>query len=205
MAGLFITFEGIDGCGKSTQVKMLKDRLESSGKTVLLLREPGGTPISEQIRDILLNPKNNEMLSITEATLLAASRTQLTRDIIIPELENDHIIISDRYFDSSLAYQGYGRGLSIQWLMDLNSEAIKGANPNLTIFVDIPVEVSRKRMESKNKDRMENEGNEFLEKVRSGYLEIATENQDRFVTVDGTRTVDEIHSQIWDNIRKFID
>tara|TARA_B100000315_G_scaffold260061_2_gene319032 strand:- start:253 stop:870 length:618 start_codon:yes stop_codon:yes gene_type:complete len=204
MAGLFITFEGIDGCGKSTQAKMLNDRLESSGKTIFLLREPGGTPISEQIRDVLLNPENDEILSITEATLLAASRSQLTREVILPELEKGHIIICDRYFDSSIAYQGYGRGLSIQWLTDLNSEATKGANPDVTIFVDIPIEVSRERIKSKSKDRMEKEGFEFLEKVRSGYLEIAGEKQDKFITMDGTMTVEEIHSRIWDNIRKFI-
>ena len=116
-----------------------------------------------------------------------------------------HIIICDRYFDSSIAYQGYGRELSIQWLKDINSEAIKSANPDVTIFVDIPVEVSRKRMESINKDRMEKEGFEFLEKVRSGYLEIAREKQDKFITIDGTMTVEEIHSRIWDNIRKFTD
>ena len=126
-------------------------------------------------------------------------------EIILPELEKGNIIICDRYFDSSIAYQGYGRGLSIQWLKDLNSEAIKGSNPDVTIFVDTPVDVSRKRMESKNKDRMEMEGSKFLEKVRYGYLEIAKEKQDRFVTVDGSGAMDEIHSQIWDNIRKFID
>ncbi len=116
MNGFFISFEGIDGCGKSTQADLLKSHLESKGETVVLIREPGGSIISEQIREILLNPANDTMDASTEAILLAASRSQLTREVIIPALENGHVVICDRYADSTLAYQGYGRGIKLEWL-----------------------------------------------------------------------------------------
>ena len=116
MSGLFISFEGIDGCGKSTQADLLRSYLESKGEQVELLREPGGTALSEQIREILLNPNNEKMDPSTESILLSASRAQLTREIIIPALERGNVVICDRYADSTLAYQGYGRGINLEWL-----------------------------------------------------------------------------------------
>lgn len=204
MKGIFITFEGIDGCGKTTQAELLESRLKQERRNIVLVREPGGTVISEQIRSIILDKNHNEMDPITETILLAASRAQLTEEIIIPNVESGNIVISDRYTDSTLAYQGFGRGLDIMWLKNINKFATKDTDPDITILVDIPVEVAISRMEGKSFDRMEIEGNEFLKRVRKGYLHLAQDYSDRFIVVDGMKSIHEIQTQIWKSISKVI-
>lgn len=202
MSGLFISFEGIDGCGKSTQADLLRSYLESKGEQVELLREPGGTALSEQIREILLNPNNDKMDPSTESILLSASRAQLTREIIIPALERGNIVICDRYADSTLAYQGYGRGINLEWLEKLNAFATAGLKPDITLLVDLPVDEALNRMQSKSFDRIEMEGIEFLDKVRSGYLELTDRFSKRYFMIDGMETIEEMSKKIINKIEE---
>ena len=202
MSGLFISFEGIDGCGKSTQADLLRSYLESKGEQVELLREPGGTALSEQIREILLNPNNDKMDPSTESILLSASRAQLTREIIIPALERGNVVICDRYADSTLAYQGYGRGINLEWLEKLNAFATAGLKPDITLLVDIPVDEALNRMQSKSFDRIEMEGIEFLDKVRSGYLELTDRFSKRYFMIDGMETIEEMSKKIINKIEE---
>lgn len=202
MSGLFISFEGIDGCGKSTQADLLRSYLESKGEQVELLREPGGTALSEQIREILLNPNNDKMDPSTESILLSASRAQLTREIIIPALERGNVVICDRYADSTLAYQGYGRGINLEWLEKLNAFATAGLKPDITLLVDLPVDEALNRMQSKSFDRIEMEGIEFLEKVRSGYLELTDRFSKRYFMIDGMETIEEMSKKIINKIEE---
>ena len=204
MKGMFITFEGIDGCGKTTQAELLESRLKQDRINIVLVREPGGTVISEQIRSIILDKNHNEMDPITETILLAASRAQLTEEIIIPNVESGNIVISDRYTDSTLAYQGFGRRLDITWLKNINKFATKDTDPDITILVDISVEAAISRMEGKSFDRMEIEGIEFLKRVRKGYLQLAQDYSDRFIVVDGMKSIHEIQTKIWKSISKVI-
>jgi len=144
---MFITFEGLDFCGKSTQVEILKDYFESKNKKVVIIREPGGTEISEKIREILLDKKNSEMSIESELLLFSSSRAQLVREKIIPLLNQGCYVISDRFHDSSIAYQGYGRGISIESVMAIQNFAIDGAVPNITFFIDVPLEeIGRRRI-----------------------------------------------------------
>jgi dTMP kinase len=202
MSGLFISFEGIDGCGKSTQADLLRSYLESKGEQVELLREPGGTALSEQIREILLNPNNDKMDPSTELILLSASRAQLTREIIIPALERGNVVICDRYADSTLAYQGYGRGINLEWLEKLNEFATAGLKPDITLLVDLPVDEAFNRMQSKSFDRIEMEGIEFLDKVRSGYLELTDRFSKRYFMIDGMETIEEMSKKIINKIEE---
>ena len=202
MSGLFISFEGIDGCGKSTQADLLRSYLESKGEQVELLREPGGTALSEQIREILLNPNNEKMDPSTESILLSASRAQLTREIIIPALERGNVVICDRYADSTLAYQGYGRGINLEWLEKLNAFATAGLKPDITLLVDLPVDEALNRMQSKSFDRIEMEGIEFLDKVRSGYLELTDRFSKRYFMIDGMETIEEMSKKIINKIEE---
>jgi len=202
MSGLFISFEGIDGCGKSTQADLLRSYLESKGEQVELLREPGGTALSEQIREILLNPNNDKMDPSTESILLSASRAQLTREIIIPALERGNVVICDRYADSTLAYQGYGRGINLEWLEKLNEFATAGLKPDITLLVDLPVDEAFNRMQSKSFDRIEMEGIEFLDKVRSGYLELTDRFSKRYFMIDGMETIEEMSKKIINKIEE---
>jgi dTMP kinase len=202
MSGLFISFEGIDGCGKSTQADLLRSYLESKGEQVELLREPGGTALSEQIREILLNPNNEKMDPSTESILLSASRAQLTREIIIPALERGNVVICDRYADSTLAYQGYGRGINLEWLEKLNEFATAGLKPDITLLVDLPVDEAFNRMQSKSFDRIEMEGIEFLDKVRSGYLELTDRFSKRYFMIDGMETIEEMSKKIINKIEE---
>jgi dTMP kinase len=202
MSGLFISFEGIDGCGKSTQADLLRSYLESKGEQVELLREPGGTALSEQIREILLNPNNDKMDPSTESILLSASRAQLTREIIIPALERGNVVICDRYADSTLAYQGYGRGINLEWLEKLNAFATAGLKPDITLLVDLPVDEALNRMQSKSFDRIEMEGIEFLDKVRRGYLELTDRFSKRYFMIDGMETIEEMSKKIINKIEE---
>ncbi len=197
--GIFISFEGIDGCGKSTQVKLLLDRLSSEGYETKLVREPGGTDISEKIRKILLNKNNNKMSSRTEALLMTASRAQLTKEEIIPALNDGACVIADRFKDSTLAYQGGCRVLDHDILVGLNDFATYDIDPDLTIFLDISSKNAFSRSNTQNADRIESAGLEFQEKVREEYLKIAKRFDDRFLTIDGQDSISLIHSTIWEN------
>ena len=197
--GIFISFEGIDGCGKSTQVKLLLDRLSSEGYETKLVREPGGTDISEKIRKILLNKNNNKMSSRAEALLMTASRAQLTKEEIIPALNDGVCVIADRFKDSTLAYQGGGRGLDHDLLIGLNDFATYDIDPDLTIFLDISAKNAFSRSNTQTADRIESAGLEFQEKVREEYIKIAKRFDDRFLTIDGQDSISLIHSTIWEN------
>ena len=199
---LFISFEGIDGCGKSTQVKMLMNRFESDGIDSLLVREPGGTRISEEIREVLLKNRNENMSERTEALLMTASRAQLTHDVIIPSLDSGLIVIADRFKDSTLAYQGGGRGLDINYLVQLNDFATFELDPDITFFIDVTADEGHKRLNSKHSDRIEGAGKIFQEKVREQYLKLARIYSDRFIVLDGEKTPEEIHQIIWLEINK---
>ena len=196
----FITFEGIDGSGKSTQANLLIDRLSSLKIENLFLREPGGTTISEEIRTVLLNNRKDEMSSRTEALLMCASRAQLTKDIIIPEMKAGKWIIADRFADSTLAYQGGGRGIDLDWLIRLNEFATYGIEPDLTFYIDIDPEVGFQRRKDLASDRIENAGVEFQRDIRKKYLEIVNNFSDRIVKVDGNLSVEDISKFIWNII-----
>ncbi|MBT3946707.1 MAG: dTMP kinase [Candidatus Marinimicrobia bacterium] len=193
--GKFITFEGIDGCGKSTQVKLLIDALNRSENKTILVREPGGTTISEEIRDILLHRHLEDICDRTEALLMTGSRAQLTYEIIQPNLSAGINVIADRYTDSTLAYQGGGRNIELEWLIQLNRFATYNLEPNVTFFVDIlPEEASRRK--SQEKDRIERAGIDLQAKVRNAYLELVDRFQDRFVLINGHDTIENIHGSI---------
>jgi len=202
---MFITFEGIDFCGKSTQVEILKEYLIKNNKNVHLIREPGGTEISEKIRDVLLDKKNNAMVMETEIFLFSASRAQLVREVIRPYLRKGFYVISDRFHDSSTAYQGFGRGLPVETIIKINNLAIGDTIPDLTFFIDIPIEVSIKRKNKKTHndlDRIEISDNSFFERVRNGYLELAR-TEKRFRVLDGTRSIEQVSEQIVNEILIF--
>lgn len=202
---MFITFEGLDFCGKSTQVKLLEKYLIDSGKNAKVIREPGGTEISEKIRDILLDKKNSEMFNETELLLFSASRSQLVNEYILPLLDKGYYVISDRFHDSSVAYQGYGRGISLEFVSALQNFVIGKAVPDITFFIDLTVEqIAERRATIKHEalDRIESSKTKFYRKVREGYLQLAAQNK-RFIVIDGMLSVGEIHSKILESINAF--
>ena len=196
---LFITFEGIEGSGKITQAKRLQDWLISQGYECVFTMEPGGTKISEKIRDILLDNKNKGMSRFAELFLYLADRAQDVEKVIKPALLSNRIVIADRYADSTFAYQGKGRGILERSIKTMNSLATQGIIPNLTILIDITPEVGFKRIS--HRDRMEAELEDFYRSVRSKYLEIAHKNPDRVKVVDGTLAQDEVEK----GVRKLVD
>ena len=193
--GLFISFEGIDGCGKSTQIKMLCSFLKDRKKEFLMVREPGGTDISEQIRKILLHSHDQEISDRTEALLMTGSRAQLIDEKILPFLNQGKIVIADRFLDSTLAYQGGGRELDLNWLIDLNNFATNNTFPDVTFFIDIEPEIGAKRSGS-SKDRIESVGLEFQSRVRQSYIKLSTLFDDRYLTLDGNQEKKIIHKKI---------
>ncbi|MEC8984391.1 MAG: dTMP kinase [Candidatus Neomarinimicrobiota bacterium] len=201
----FITFEGIDGCGKSTQARLLLDHMNNSGVETILVREPGGTNISEAIREILLHSSSSQMGDRTESLLMTASRAQLTQEVIIPNLDQGKFVIADRYSDSTLAYQGGGRNLDIEWLIELNNYATFTLLPDITFFVDIRPEEALRRKNS-DKDRIEGEGIELQTRVRKTYQILAERFNDRYVIIDGYAEKGEIHQKVLNEMkrRKFI-
>ena len=201
--GLFISFEGVDGCGKSTQVKLLLDKLLSENDKVELVREPGGIKISEDIRKILLNPSNLSMNHQAEALLMIASRAQLTYEMIKPLLKKGIIVIADRFSDSTLAYQGGGRKLDIGILKKINDFATQNLVPDLTFLIDISPEDVFKRARIASPDRIESAGLDFQNDVRRTYLNLAKEFSKRFIVLDGYKSVASIHRYIWDKIMKY--
>ena len=193
--GLFISFEGIDGCGKSTQIKMLCSYFKDRNKEFLMVREPGGTDISEQIRKILLHSHDQEISDRTEALLMTGSRAQLIDEKILPFLNQGKIVIADRFLDSTLAYQGGGRELDLNWLIDLNNFATNNTFPDITFFIDIEPDIGAIRSGS-SKDRIESAGLEFQSRVRQSYIKLSTLFNDRYLTLDGNQEKKIIHKKI---------
>ena len=192
--GLFITFEGADGCGKTTQLNLLADYLKSKGHEVLITREPGAKGLGEKIREILLN-YDGVVSDRCESFLFLADRAQHVDTIINPAIAEGKIVLCDRHTDSSVAYQGYGRGLDVNRINMLNDLAVNGRYPDLTLVFDIDVETSMSRV-GDNKDRMESAGIEFFNRVRNGYLEIAKKEPNRVKIIDSSRAIDEIHKNV---------
>ncbi|MFZ4620471.1 MAG: dTMP kinase [Bacteroidota bacterium] len=199
---MFLSFEGIDCSGKTTQAKLLVERLKEKDHEVLFLREPGGTEISEQIRQILLNKKNLKMTQISELLLFSASRAQLVSEVIKPALAKNTIVITDRFVDSTTAYQGHGRGLHHGGVKGINSIATNGLMPKRTFFIDITVHEMHLRRQANRQetDRMEMSSEEFYNRVRAGYHEIAKEEPSRFITIDGKLSIDAIQEIIWKEV-----
>ena len=193
--GKFISFEGIDACGKSTQVKLLLNIMNKDTSNTVLVREPGGSTISEEIRQILLNDNLEDMSFRTEALLMTGSRAQLTSEKILPTLEVGKNVIADRFSDSTLAYQGGGRGLDIKWLINLNGFATNNLTPDVTFLLDLHPDEAFKRR-GKDTDRIEKAGIDLQIKVRNSYLEIAKLFNDRIVIIDGHQDEQVIHNQI---------
>ncbi|MFD3158635.1 dTMP kinase [Haloimpatiens sp. FM7330] len=194
--GLLITLEGPDGSGKTTQIQLLEEYLKQKGFEIIKTREPGGTPISEKIRNIILDNRNTEMSDMCEALLYAASRAQLVNEIIKPSIEEGKIVICDRFVLSSIVYQGIGRELGIEKIKYINQAALEGLEPDLTIMLTIPYEEGLKRKyKQKTLDRLENSGNKFHEKVFNGYLDIS-KNYDKIKLVNANKNVKEVHNQI---------
>ena len=201
---MFITFEGIDFCGKSTQIELLKSYLLKNKKKVRVIREPGGTEISEKIRTMLLDKENSKMLMETEFLLFSASRAQLVREKIRPYLDEGIYVISDRFHDSSTAYQGYGRGISIEVVLSIHKLAIGNTIPDVTFFIDIPVDAAEQRRQEKLSeylDRIEISDMGFFSRVRNGYLELA-KNENRFRILNGMDNIEKIHEKIINEIEK---
>ena len=196
----FITFEGIDGSGKSTQARLLLEHMNTSGVETILVREPGGTNISESIREILLHSSSSQMGDRTESLLMTASRAQLTQEFIIPNMDQGKFVIADRYSDSTLAYQGGGRNLDIEWLIELNNYATFTLLPDITFFVDIRPEEALRRQDS-DKDRIEGEGIEFQTRVRKTYQILAERFNDRYVIIDGYAEKGDIHQKVLNEMK----
>ena len=201
---IFISFEGIDGCGKSTQVDLLINKLNELKIPSLLVREPGGSKIAEDIRSILLDNANSLMSNETEALLMTASRAQLTREVIIPKLNEGYVVVADRFQDSTIAYQGGGRGLDISFLKILNLFATNNLIPDLTFYIDISANEGLRRTAMNEFDRIENAGENFQVNVRNEYLKLVKKEPQRVFLVDGTKTINDIHKEIWSKIEKII-
>ena len=204
MSGLFITFEGTEGCGKSTQVKLLAEHLRSLGYVVHTLREPGGTPIGEEIRHTLKHsPANGAMTAEAELLLMNASRAQLVREVIRPALAAGEIIVCDRFYDSTTAYQGYGRQLDLQHVETVIEFAVGETKPDITLLVQVPPEVSADRLRSRQanlpfvRDRIEEADRAFFERVDQGYQAIAAADPDRIKIVNGAHSLEDVSVDIW--------
>lgn len=200
--GYFITFEGADGCGKTTQLELLADYLKEKNKEVIITREPGARGLGERIRDILLN-YDGEVSDRCESFLFLADRAQHIDIIVNPAVEDGKIVLCDRHIDSSVAYQGYGRGLDIEQIDRLNMIATNGKRPDLTLVFDIDAETSMKRVGTE-KDRMESAGIDFFNRVRKGYLELANQEPERIRVLDATKTIEEIHNEVVKIVAEFI-
>lgn len=199
---MFITFEGIDGCGKSTQAKLLEERLRSTQhQPVVFVRDPGHTGISEAIRAILLDKANNSLTARTELLLFSAARAQLVDAVIRPALEQGSIVIADRFTDSTIAYQAFGRGLPLQDIQFANTVATGGIAPDITFFLDIPLQQAKERCSEKNADRMELAGDGFFERVILGYQDLSVIEPNRVKRYDAVMPVDALHEEIWQEMQ----
>jgi len=204
MRGIFISFEGSEGSGKSTQARLLSDWLRTQGISTILTREPGGTPIGERIREVLLSPDHREMDPITELFLYLASRRQHIKELIEPSLKEGKIVITDRFSDSTMAYQGYGRGLDLSLIESLNRTATGGLSPDLTIVLDVDVREGLSRNLGIKSDRLEIEDIEFHEKVRRGFIEIAKKEPKRVFIVETKNGIKKTHDEILAIVREWI-
>ena len=206
MKGRFITFEGGEGCGKSTQVRRLKEALEAEGHEVLLTREPGGTRLSELIRGLLKDEREDPPCDRAELLLFLAARAQLVRSVIRPALDAGTWVVSDRFSDSTFAYQGYGRGLPLDVLRLANDFACEGLRPDLTVLLDVDTETSRARLRTREAatkttaDRIEQAGDAFHARLRQGFLEMAAQEPNRIVTIEASGTPDEVWEKVWKSL-----
>lgn len=202
MRGRFLTLEGVEGTGKSTQLAFVIDYLEKHNKTVIATREPGGTELGEKIRSLLLSNDLPSMDIETELTLMYAARNEHIKKVIQPALNAGKWVVSDRYVDASYVYQGYGRGVALAQIDTLNKLIVKDCMPDVTILLDLSLEVSAQRVQDRGaKDRFENEAQQFYEKVRQGYLSLAKDNPQRIKQVDASQTI----AQVQDDISKILD
>ena len=203
MEGIFITMEGPDGSGKTTQIELLKKYLEGKGYDIVITREPGGTVISEAIREIILNPEYQEMSYMTELLLYASARAQLVNQVIKPALEAGKAVICDRFVESSAVYQGIGRGLGVDTVYEVNNYALGDVKPKLTIFMDLDAEEGIRRKKNQTElDRMELEDLSFHDRVVQGYRSLATLYPERIFSVDATLPIEEIHSILVEEVEK---
>ena len=199
MKGLFISFEGIEGTGKTIQSKLLYEHFKKTGYTVILTEEPGGTRIGLKIRDVLLSVENKEITPVTELLLYNASRAQHLKELILPALNEGGIVITDRFSDSTVAYQGYGRGIDSKLIDSLERMVTEGLKPDITLLLDLDAETGLLRNKGINKtDRLELEDLKFHKKVRAGYLQIAAREPERIKLIDGSGSIEEIQRKIID-------
>lgn len=206
MSGLFITVEGTDGSGKSTQCQMLSESLLKEGFEVISVREPGGNKISEQIRQIIIDIENKEMSDLTEVLLYAASRAQLSKQIIIPALKDGNIVICDRYMDSSIVYQSYARGIDIKTVEKINNLATCGLVPDITFFLKLePSEGLIRKKNQSSYDRIESEKFYFHKKVYKGYVELSKKYPQRIKTIDASKDINTIHNKIITQINTLLN
>lgn len=210
---LFITLEGLDGSGKTTQVQRLVARLKAEGHQVTHVREPGGTPLGERLREILHDkayglsaPRGQRMTIHSEAFLYASARAELVQHVVTPALAAQHIVISDRYVESSLAYQSFGGGLPLEFVASLNEMATGGLRPHRTILIDVPPAVGLARVAQARgeADRMEEKDTSFHEQVREGYLSLAAEEPRRWRVINGTRSIDEVADAVWQSVKDLL-
>ena len=204
MTGLFITFEGGEGCGKSTQIAALKARLEAIGKTVVQTREPGGTALGESVRSLLQHDDAGQGMSPkAELLLFAASRAQHVRELIAPAIAQGQIVLCDRFLDSTTVYQGVARAIDSKKVDTINQFAIGDTKPDLTILIDLPPEIGLARVHARSDgqlDRMEKEAIEFFQAVRQGYLDLAKSEPKRFLVLDGSQSIEDLETQIWQRV-----
>lgn len=202
--GVFITFEGCEGCGKTTQIGLLSERLQKANKEILVTREPGGTPVGEMVRHILIGNEVSNMCPESELLLFAASRAQLVREVLVPELQQGKFILCDRFLDSTTVYQGVARQLAQGPVKAINDFAVGNLMPDLTIVLDIPAEESRLRVQRRINsipDRIEKESINFYAAVREGYLYLAKEFPERLVLIDGSKDVTTVSNAIWEAVQ----
>ncbi|MBA7572342.1 Thymidylate kinase [subsurface metagenome] len=204
--GLFITFEGLDGSGKTTQIELLNNYLKSKGFDVVTTIEPGGTEIGGKIRNILLDNENLDMSHKAETLLFLASRAELVSDVIVPALREGKIVICDRFFDSTVVYQGIARGLGEKKILDMSLWATGGIVPDITFLLSVKVSRGKKRMDtvSKKRDRIELEKDNFKKKIYKGYLDIAGKNKDRIVVIDGEKSIESIFEEIKSKVCEYL-
>jgi dTMP kinase len=206
MRGRFITFEGSEGCGKTTQIQSLRGRLQEEGREILLTREPGGTAAGEKIRDLLQHaPEGEGLTPEAEVLLFTASRAQLVREQIMPAIERGVYVLADRFLDSTTVYQGVARGLDAAAVADINRFAVGECMPDMTFLLDLDIKEGRRRVSERSggdEDRMERETDAFFEKVRRGYLDLAAREPERFIVLDAMKSPDQIGREIWNYLEE---
>jgi dTMP kinase len=210
-SGHFITLEGLDGCGKSTQLEVLAAYLRGQGRAVVTTREPGGTPLGQRIREVLLNASQETMTPLAELSLMFAARTEHIEEVILPALGRGDVVLCDRFTDSSIAYQGYGRGVALESIRILERTLCQGVRPGLTLILDIDAATSIQRTRTRNLEsrqantRFEEEGKQFFERVREGYLAIAREEPQRVRIVDGSGGIEQIRATVRAEVDRFFE